>query len=479
MAYRTRPHHLRPIAQSISFVLLLLWSSFFFSTYALAASAHSQQMQLGKNYHTLTPPVSNSLILTPGQGLVLYGNPANQTANTMAYASVGYMRYDWSRIEPKEGVYNWSVIDYDLNAWHAAGKRFAFGVMNANSSDPMVAYVTPKWVFDDGAAVVKSHTYDSVLGRSSIQYIPVWDDPIFLRKVQDFVTAMARRYDSNTNIAYIDIRSYGNWGTQKIDGLPHSVALSAAKAQKHDQIYRSAFKHTQLILPWSITGYNSTYAWAVKNNIGLRRDGIMVSSNGIELRPAYGKTPIVFEFYGGYQWLNQKGYWNNNKVLTALNTGKPSYVSMGLWGNDAQVLLTHQPQLIQTVANMVGYHFVLSSATLPNSITNHRANLISLSWKNQGVAYLSQPASVAVALLDKSNNVVQKQWLAGTKPQNWVPGKTTTESASITFKGVPAGSYKLAVGLFLHTTDSTPTYQIGNQRLTKNGWYVLSNMPVN
>jgi hypothetical protein len=166
-------------------------------------------------------------------------------------------------------------------------------------------------------------------------------------------------------------------------------------------------------------------------------------------------------------------------LLTALNTGRPSYISMGLWGNDAQAMLAKQPQLVQAVANMVGYHFVLSSTTLPNSITDNRASLISLSWKNQGVAYLSQPASVAVALLDESNNVVQMQWMTGMKPQNWAPGKTTTGSASITFKNVPAGTYKLAIGLLSHTTDSNPTYKIGNQGLTSNGWYVLGNMPVN
>ena len=74
---------------------------------------------------------------------MLYGLPSDHSASTMAYASVGYIRYDWSTIEPVEGQYNWSAIDYALEAWKAQGKQFAFGVMNANSSDWNIQYVTP------------------------------------------------------------------------------------------------------------------------------------------------------------------------------------------------------------------------------------------------------------------------------------------------------------------------------------------------
>src|SRR5712691_8993247 len=70
-------------------------------------------------YQVIKPQTSNDVILNPGKGWVLYGLPSDQTARTMAYASVGYMRYDWSSIEPAEGIYNWSLIDHALNAWKA------------------------------------------------------------------------------------------------------------------------------------------------------------------------------------------------------------------------------------------------------------------------------------------------------------------------------------------------------------------------
>ena len=65
-------------------------------------------------------------------------------------------------------------------------------------------YVTPKWVFDEGA---KSYKYKTLLGVTQI--VPKWNDKIFLKEVNNFILALSERYDGNENIAYIDIRSYG------------------------------------------------------------------------------------------------------------------------------------------------------------------------------------------------------------------------------------------------------------------------------
>jgi hypothetical protein len=473
MLSSVKPGRKRLTILGVGVLLLFLLNNFSVTASAFASSLAKRPSGV-KNFSIIIPAANSEMLINPGQGWVLYGTPKNQTAKTLAYASVGYTRYNWSDVEPQEGVYNWSLIDNDLNSWTALGKKFAFGVMNANSSTPTNKYVTPKWVFKDGAVAVKSWAYDNILLRKGVQYIPVWDNPIFLRKVQDFVTALAQRYDENPNIAFIDIRSYGNWGVQDVNGLPRSVLLSPKGVQEHIQIYRNAFKHTQLICPWGSPLYKGTYTWAASQHVGLRRDGIMVESNGSELLLAYGKAPIVFEFYSTYQWLKLKKYWGDAKLLADVAAGRPSYINLGQWGDDAEVMLAQQAKLVQQVTSMMGYHFVLSSATIPNTITNRQANTISFLWKNQGVSYLYQPASVAVALLDNTNHLVQKQWLPKVNPQTWTPGKTTITSTAVTFTGVHAGSYKLAVGLFVHTTDSTPTYLIGNKGRTSSNWYVIS-----
>ena len=468
----------RNFAKSTRILMCTLWGMFLLMAVSLIAPYASAQGASSTHarpaFLSITPQTSRDVVLNPGKGWVLYGSPSDQSPSTMAYATVGYVRYDWATIEPTEGHYNWSTIDYDLNSWVVRGKQFAFGVMNADSSSDL-QYVTPKWVFTDGAASVRATTYDDLTGKKSIQYEPVWDNPVFLHKVRDFLTALAQRYDNNPHIAYIDVRSYGNWGEQHVYGISPSVALSAAGVRMHIQMYKDAFKHTQIIAPWGTSNYNGTYDWAVNNGIGMRRDGMLVDSNGSEVARAQGKAPSVFEFYGSYQWLNDNGSWNGTKLRQEVEIGKPSYIGMGQWGNDAQVMLSKEPTLIRDLANHMGYNFVLKNITLKSRLIPNKPTTISLSWSNQGVSYLYKQARVAVALLDSSNHVVQMRWLTGSNPKAWAPGRITTESANITFAGSRLKNYKLAVGLFQNTTDRNPTYRIGNQGRTANGWYVVAN----
>ncbi len=66
MTHSVKPLSLRSLAQIMGFVLLLMSSSFFFSTHALAASAQSQQAQSTPTYYTVTPATTNDILVNPG-----------------------------------------------------------------------------------------------------------------------------------------------------------------------------------------------------------------------------------------------------------------------------------------------------------------------------------------------------------------------------------------------------------------------------
>jgi hypothetical protein len=101
-----------------------------------------------------------------------------------------------------------------------------------------------------------------------------------------------------------------------------------------------------------------------------------------------------------------------------------------------------------------------------------------MNWGNKGVTFLYEPCSIALALLDASNNEIARSWLSGINPQkNWAPGPVMVAS-SINFSGVPTGNYQLAVGLFTSTNQARPDFMIGNQGRTSNGWYAITNLPV-
>jgi hypothetical protein len=225
---------------------------------------------------SINPQESFSLLLNPGKGFIKYYDLEEQYANVY---TTKYIRYDWSDIQPTEGNINWNWLDNEIAECKAAGKKFAFGVMCANTNRSINTpdkgrYVTPKWVFTAGA---KSRTINATYwetGQTIKQVIPVWTDAVFLAKLNTFVQALGARYNGNPDIAFVDIRSYGNWGEQHLYELGGTNITSTQLKAQHLQVYKNAFPNTQLITPWGAHFYDDTYLWGVNNGIGMRSDGI-------------------------------------------------------------------------------------------------------------------------------------------------------------------------------------------------------------
>ena len=66
---------------------------------------------------------------------------------------------------------------------------------------------------------------------------------------------MARRYDGNPNVAFIDIGSFGMWGeghTGFSSRLSEEQTLAVVK--KHIDLHRKHFKHTLLCISDDVAG---------------------------------------------------------------------------------------------------------------------------------------------------------------------------------------------------------------------------------
>jgi hypothetical protein len=437
-----------------------------------AAQARAAEAPAGTGTHlaasgtiTVRPAVDESMLINPGKGWVQYYGSDKYTKDCIG---VGYTRWAWSVLEPREGQYNWKEIDDFIAQFKRLGKKTAFGVMSVSTG--LGQYVTPKWVFDAGAAPLAVPDDASTTGQ---QIIPkTWDDPVFLKKLKAFIQALGKHYDGHRDIAFLDIRSYGNWGEGHIGMLKApGIVLTPAENLKNNYFlpYIEAFPHTQLIIPWGHDGYNGVYDWAVGKGAGMRRDGILSqwSKDGSECLRAFGRAPAVFEYCDGYADMKKDKRWNTDALMAYIRAGKPSYMQ---W--DPQIF-KENTEFCLKLGNTIGYHFVLQQAVLPARPSVSAPFQLQLTWLNDGVAYLYEPCSVAIALLGPDQAVVQKQWAVQSKPATWAPGASATETLSIQFKGVPAGSYQVAIGLFLDPKDPDPAYRLGIQGRTASGWYVV------
>jgi hypothetical protein len=421
----------------------------------------------GDDTRVIRPVRDDALLLNPGKGYVQYYEPDN--TNTDAYIGIGYNRCYWADLEPVEGQFKWEIIDDTIKQFKAHGKKTGYRVMNAGTGMGKISG-TPQWVFDAGAVPLDVPDETSPTGKHRVP--KDWADPIFLKKMHNYIQALGKRYDGNPDIAFFDMGGYGNWGEGHTGGLPGSQWTPGEVFKPaYLQPYIDAFPHTQLILLWG-GATDGVWDWCINRNIGVRRDGILSEwSDGTECAKALGHAPAVYEDNNNYTHMKKAGTWPGNQWVTDYLRGRPSY-----WQFDANYL-KDDPVFYKNLGNRIGYHFILQEATIPTHIKAGRPFTITWKWLNDGVAPLYEPCQVAIALLDDKDQVVQQQWLTASQPAKWLPDASTTETLSVNFPNIPPETRKLAVGLFLERSNTVPDYRLGIQGRTTQGWYVLYNIP--
>jgi autotransporter-associated beta strand protein len=414
---------------------------------------------------TVQPALDRALLINPGKGFVEYWGPT--TAYTHDLIGAEYSRCGWAGLEPEEGVYDWSWIDGQIAKFAPYGRKFAFGVIN---TDPKC---TPDWVFKPGTNRKTGAVYPVGAASKMISdgyAVPVtWDEPVYLARMKAFIKALGEHCNGNPNIAFIDIRNYGRDGEGNGAFNPEIKDVTPECLKKDFfQPYLDAFPNTQLLLTGMDWLYHDVFVYAVSQGVGRRLDGICWTLWTTEqCLIAYPHEPVVLEYWSSWADTLKEGHGNPSTLMNFVKGARASYVQF-------------QPEFYQAnkeafrlIANKVGYHFVLQQAEVPTTILPGVALPLKLKWLNDGVAPICVPCSLAVALLDSNNNVIEKQWLAASNPKGWMPDQVTTENFNITFSTAPAGS-KLAVGLFVNQSDAHPTYRLGIQGRVNNNWYVLT-----
>ena len=428
---------------------------------------------------TIQPRLDDTLLINPGKGWVEYYGPSIYTSD---FISVEYTRTAWADLEPAEGKYNWGGFDSMIKNFAANyGKKCAIGAISTYAGQ---AYSTPKWVFDAGAVPVNIPA--GYLPEGHWVVPKTWDDPVYIAKMKNFITAFGEHFNGNPNLAFVDIRSYGDCGEG--NGSIPGYTVNTTQANLSDNCYApyvKAFPNTQLIVPWTGAWFDgkpadAIYVWLVSKGAGMRRDGICStwSKDGSECLIAYPHAPAVMEYAltwpdtvaAGMDKNTGLRYDSPEELLLYVLNGKASYMQ---WHPE---FYEQNKEFCRMLGNKLGYHFILKQADIPNRIQPGVSYPFKLTWLNDGVALLYEPCSFAVALLDANNNVVEKQWIAESNPRSWMPEVVTTEAFTVVFPSVPT-EYKLAIGLFVNKRDPNPTYRLGIQGRVNNGWYVLSGTP--
>lgn len=121
----------------------------------------------------------------------------------------------WALIETEPDRYDWSWIDRPLRAWGGAGKRIVVNVITVHPRgvNPVAGHATPTWVYERGADKITVVTRGKGRTAGMTADYPLFWDPVYLREYEDFVRAMAHRYDGHPDIDVVGI------GVAKLGGL--------------------------------------------------------------------------------------------------------------------------------------------------------------------------------------------------------------------------------------------------------------------
>ena len=108
------------------------------------------------NAGSFVPKDNGKALVNPGMGWTMhfysnllqnYGSKleAEDVLDDFPGLSTVYLRLPWSFLEPKEGVFNWELVDTPAQRWIQAGKKVAFRV---TATENWLSRATPQWVFD-------------------------------------------------------------------------------------------------------------------------------------------------------------------------------------------------------------------------------------------------------------------------------------------------------------------------------------------
>ncbi len=402
-----------------------------------------------------------------------------------------YIRLAWSYLEPQEGRFDWAFIDRLIEKWKGHGLGIAFRISCKETSTDRLEqqYATPRWVKEAGAQGGHYRMGEKV-GPDG-PWEPVWDDPVFLERLERFLAAFAARYDSQPWVRYVDIGSIGDWGEGHCWAGSRTV-LSLAVRKLHVDLHLRQFKRTPLVI-------SDDYVHALKDpaerellhrhilahGISYRDDSIMVNgyfsstSDRFTVRSpeffadAHPRTPTVLELEH-YGKVKQLGNWEARPGSAAAQFGRgrtgPDFLRGALellhatylgYHGDAREWLDDNPALTRELLNRCGYWLFPVALELPRAAPAGSAAPVRVTLDNRGVAPPYQPYELRVKLSGDRTSWTNP---VGRADRSWLPGAPIVVQAELALPPeLKTGRCAVSLGLFDRSSGSDRPVEFGLQ----------------
>jgi len=372
--------------------------------------------------YTVHPEDTGAALINPSMGWTMhfYSNiPGNygsklapsDTLNDFPGLSTVYLRLPWAYLEPEEGKYNWAILDTPAQRWIAKGKRIA---LRLTCSENWMKYATPEWVKKAGA---KGTFYQYGIGpvEKSNSWDPFFDDSVFIKKLDAFLAAAAKRYDGNPNVEFIDVGTFGMWGEGHTHGSSKQDKFEIQKL--HIDLHLKHFKKTLICISDDYAGHDKPGKrfpitdYALSKGVTIRDDSIMVqppprSWYHSEMAQAFWpKLPIILEHEHYGNSIKRNG-WDPELFLKSVEDYHASFMSIHWW---PRILLNENHEVIDKINMRMGYRLMPLEVTWPKAVEHgdlRKTFKVQWTWANKGVAPCYPGGFPALTLKDEKGGIV-------------------------------------------------------------------------
>ena len=415
---------------------------------------------------------TDALLCNPGQGWMAFCRSTPRFP-----CSVMYFRFGWDELEPAKGQYHWKPIEDSIALARRNGAMIALRIMTTNAHSKGY-YCSPQWIFDLGC---KGFEYeitgtDTAKGSPHTKRIePDYADPVYLTEHDAFIAALGKEFDGSPDVEFLDIGSYGIWGEWH---TTHPAPVEVR--QRIVDSYRAAFPKTALVF---MTDDAEVLGYALAHGTGMRRDGIgspwhektWIGSTKYaavtSMAEAWQRAPVVFEWYGSYDYLKSRDWSFDNAVRFMLD----QHVTL-INDNIGAVPPEAMPKLLE-LGRRAGYRFVLREINHPSVTVPGHTMMLKMKWANTGVGKAYHPMTLQLALGGASGRIVHTVVATEAHPIDWLPGEHEITASLPVPPTLKPGDYSLAVGID-DCAKRPRKIQLAMDAPAADGWYVVSSVKV-
>lgn len=423
-----------------------------------------------------------------------------------------YLRLAWSFLEPEEGVYTWHYIDDVVEKYVSRGYGISFRISTKETGSypnavgqqkSGVQYATPIWVEQAGA----KGTITEAWGTRS--WTPVWDDAVFLEKLDNFHKAFAQRYDNQPWVRYVDIGSIGEWG----EGHTHfstQIPPTVEQVKANIDIYLKHYKNSLLVATDDLLYYGKSaddqqilLNYVLTNGITLRDDSPLVDwyleknldtwsvSHPRFFEQIYPHNPVIFELQH-YHMVKSDGNWKGKNgadgiekyghsgadiFLNAMKTMGATYIG---YHGYLEEWLHDNPDLTRELANKCGYWYFPVNSNFP-SVFSKGENSIQLTWVNKGIAPAYKSFGLIFRLQPAKGGTPVDIMLEDSGNLDFLPSQQFVKDYTVTISpDIPQGEYLLKLKMIDISERGTQEIHVGmaEKHLDAKNFFILGGISV-